>query len=114
MKSSLTFKKYEASASTIENVCLNQKHTWDTRGIEYKAKPTKSEELYYNKPIKFVLEDKYKSSYFVSTCHDCDIRGHIRPRYHKLYELPMDYVQIRNHQNQGRSYNGQMSNRFRM
>ena len=30
-KYSLTFKKYEASASIVEKVCLNQKHSWDTR-----------------------------------------------------------------------------------
>ncbi|GFY88186.1 hypothetical protein Acr_06g0001260 [Actinidia rufa] len=40
LKSSLTFKKYEASASTVQKACLNQKHSWDTRGIGYEAKPT--------------------------------------------------------------------------
>ena len=41
-KSSLTFKKYETSVSTVEKVCLNQKHSWDTRDIGYEAEPTKS------------------------------------------------------------------------
>ena len=85
LMASLTFNKYEASAFTVEKVCLNQKHAWDTRGIGYEAKPTKSEELYYSKPIKFIHEDKYKPSYFVPTCHYCGIRGHIRPRCHNLY-----------------------------
>ena len=75
LKSSLTFKKYEASASTVEKVCLNQKHTWDTRGIGYDAKPTKSEQLHYSKSIKFVPEVRYNSSYFVLICHYCGIIG---------------------------------------
>ena len=75
LKSSLTFKIYEACASIVEKVCLNQKHAWDTRGIGYEAKPTKSEQLHYSKPIKFVPEDRYNSSHFVPTCHYCGIRG---------------------------------------
>ncbi|GFY91011.1 hypothetical protein Acr_07g0012070 [Actinidia rufa] len=46
-KYSLTFKKYEASASTVKEVCLNQKQAVDTRGIGYEAKLTKSEQPHY-------------------------------------------------------------------
>ena len=55
-KYSLTFKKYETSASTVEKVWLNQKHSWDTHGIGYEAKPTMSKQHQYSKPIKFVPE----------------------------------------------------------
>ena len=111
-KSNMTFKKYEASASTVEKVCLNQKHSWDTRGIGYEVELTKSKQHQYNKCIKFVPEDWYNSFYFVPIFYYYGIRGHIRPQCHKLYGLPVNYVQTRNLQNQGRSYNGQMSNRF--
>ena len=58
-KSSLTFKKYEASASTVEKVWLNQKHSCDTHGIGYGVKPTMSKYHQYSKPIKFILEQRY-------------------------------------------------------
>ena len=64
-KSSLTFKKYEASASTVEKVWLNQKHSCDTHGIGYEAKPTMSKQHQYSKAIKFVSEERYNPSYFI-------------------------------------------------
>ena len=56
LKSCLTFKKYEASASIVEKVWLNQKHSCDTHGIGYEAKPIMSKQHQYSKSIKFVPE----------------------------------------------------------
>ena len=86
-KSSLTFKKYEASASTVKKVCLNQKPSWDTRGIRYETEPTKSKQHQYSKTIKFVPEDRY------SSCPYYGLRGHIRAKCHKLYGFPVSYIQ---------------------
>ena len=55
-KSSLTFKKYEASASTFEKVWLNQKHSWDTHGIGYETKPISQRKTNTTSPSNLVLK----------------------------------------------------------
>ena len=95
-KSNLTFKKYEASASTVEKVCLNQKHASDNHGIGYEAKPTISKQHQNSKHIKFIPDERYNHSYFVPIYHYCGIKCHIKPKYHKLYGLPVEYVKTRN------------------
>ena len=85
----MTFKKFEVSASIAEKVWLNQKHACDTHGIGYEAKPTVSKEHQNSKHIKFVPEERYNDSNFVPIYHYCGIRGHIKPKCHKLYGLPL-------------------------
>ena len=83
-KTSLTFNKYEASASTMEKVWLNQKHSSYTHGIGYEDKSTMSKQYQISKPVKSVIEEMYNPSYFVPTYHQCSVKGYIRPHCPRL------------------------------
>ncbi|GFZ21725.1 hypothetical protein Acr_29g0008870 [Actinidia rufa] len=66
LKSNLTFKNYEASASSFEKVWLNQKHTGDTHGIGYVDKSTVSKQPQRSKSVKIVPEANHRAPHSLS------------------------------------------------
>ncbi|GFZ06455.1 hypothetical protein Acr_18g0006250 [Actinidia rufa] len=95
LKSNLTFKNYEASASSFEKVWLNQKHTGDTHGIGYVDKSTVSKQPQRNSGDSEQAEERNKIKNVMIPHMDNtedDIRNNLEPSARVKLNHPLGQV----------------------
>ncbi|PSS17557.1 Myosin-9 like [Actinidia chinensis var. chinensis] len=86
----LSFKKFDAGSQKIDEIWNAQRTSFDMTGIGYKEKATTSSQL-ASKPYSTKAQGtssmpniEIMPTKFVPKCHQCGVKGHIRPHCPKL------------------------------